>query len=138
MNIREVPQRVSHYLATGGLWNPELADHDEVRHMLIDARDVIEMLLREREHTGYEMRRLQLTNEHFVKLLAAVSMVLPPDDVKLDDGRIMRFEPKPDLAMEMLRGFRDRIKAIHDEFREAPQASESSDGERVSTKGECR
>lgn len=127
MNDREVPQRVAHYLATGGLWNPELADHDEVRHMLIDARDVIEMLLREREHIGFEIRRLQLTNEHFVKLLAAVSMVLPPDDVKLDDGRVMRFEPKPDLAMEMLRGFRDRIKAIHEEFHERTQASDAGE-----------
>lgn len=127
MKDRQVPQRVTDYLSSGGLWNPELADHDEVRNMLIDARDVIEMLLREREHTGYEMRRLQLTNEHFVKLLAAVSMVLPPDDVKLDDGRVMRFEPKPDLAMEMLRGFRDRIKAIHDEFRERSQASDAGE-----------
>lgn len=127
MNFRHVPERVSHYLSTGGLWNPEMADHDEVRNMLIDARDVIEMLIREREHTGYEMRRLQLTNEHFVKLLTAVSMVLPPDDVKLDDGRVMRFEPKPDLAMEMLRGFRDRIKAIQDEFRERSQANTGGD-----------
>ena len=122
MNDRQVPQRVSHYLSTGGLWNPEMADHDEVRHMLIDARDVIEMLLREREVAGYEMRRLQLTNEHFVKLLTSVSLVLPPDDVKLDDGRVMRFEPKPDLSMDMLRGLRDRIKAIHDEFRERSQS----------------
>jgi hypothetical protein len=63
VNFRHVPERVSHYLSTGGLWNPEMADHDEVRNMLIDARDVIEMLIREREHTGYEILRLQLTNE---------------------------------------------------------------------------
>jgi hypothetical protein len=127
VNFRQVPERVSHYLSTGGLWNPELADHDEVRNMLIDARDVIEMLIREREHTGYEMRRLQMQNEHLVKLLAAVSMVLPPEDMKLDDGRVMRFEPKPDLAMDMLRGFRDRIKAIHEEFRQRSQASDASE-----------
>ena len=45
---RNVPARVTEYLASGGLWNPELADHDEVRHMLIDARDVIEIIQRER------------------------------------------------------------------------------------------
>lgn len=45
---RNVPSRVTEYLSAGGLWNPELMDHEEVRHMLIDARDVIEIIARER------------------------------------------------------------------------------------------
>jgi hypothetical protein len=45
---RDVPARVSEYLDTGGLWNPELMDHEAVRKILIDARDVIEIIARER------------------------------------------------------------------------------------------
>lgn len=43
---RDLPARISEYLNLGGLWNPELMDHDEVRTMLIDARDVIEIAIR--------------------------------------------------------------------------------------------
>jgi hypothetical protein len=52
---RDVPARVTEYLSAGGLFNPELMDHVEVRGILIDARDVIEIavqcedLLREAE-----------------------------------------------------------------------------------------
>jgi hypothetical protein len=45
---RDVPARVTEYLASGGLWNPEAMDHEAVRHILIDARDVIEIIARER------------------------------------------------------------------------------------------
>jgi hypothetical protein len=45
---RDLPGRITEYLNLGGLWNPELMDHDEVRTMLIDARDVIEIAERER------------------------------------------------------------------------------------------
>lgn len=44
---RNVPARVSDYLALGGLWNPESMDHEAVRSLLIDARDVIEIADRE-------------------------------------------------------------------------------------------
>ena len=43
---RDLPGRITEYLSSGGLWNPELMDHDEVRAMLIDARDVIEIAVR--------------------------------------------------------------------------------------------
>jgi hypothetical protein len=46
-DTRQVPQRITDYLANGGLWNPELADHEAVRALLIDARDVIEIMHRE-------------------------------------------------------------------------------------------
>lgn len=45
---RDVPKRVTKYLGDGGLWNPELMDHEAVRSILIDARDVIEIIARER------------------------------------------------------------------------------------------
>jgi hypothetical protein len=43
---RDLPGRITEYLSSGGLWNTELMDHDEVRAMLIDARDVIEIAVR--------------------------------------------------------------------------------------------
>lgn len=45
---RDIPARVTEYLSAGGLFNPELMDHEAVRRILIDARDVIEIIARER------------------------------------------------------------------------------------------
>jgi hypothetical protein len=45
---RLVPARITEYLSLGGLFNPELMEHDKVRDLLIDARDVVEILMRER------------------------------------------------------------------------------------------
>lgn len=33
--------RISNYLAAGGLFNPELADHEKVRDLLIECRDAL-------------------------------------------------------------------------------------------------
>lgn len=43
---RDLPARITDYLSVGGLFNPELMDHEVVRDMLIDARDVIEIFER--------------------------------------------------------------------------------------------
>lgn len=40
----DVAQRCTDYLSGGGLFNPELADHDAVRDLIIDCRDYIERL----------------------------------------------------------------------------------------------
>lgn len=39
MSKEELVKRINDYLYTGGLFNPELADHDKVRMLLIDIRD---------------------------------------------------------------------------------------------------
>jgi hypothetical protein len=36
---RELIQRITNYLAAGGLVNPELMEHEKVRDLLIDCRD---------------------------------------------------------------------------------------------------
>lgn len=33
--------RITDYLISGGLFNPELAEHDKVRDLLIDCREVL-------------------------------------------------------------------------------------------------
>ncbi len=40
--------RITAYLIGGGLFNPELANHEGVRDLLIDCRDTIEQLRQER------------------------------------------------------------------------------------------
>lgn len=37
--IKELTLRITNYLALGGLFNPELADHNAVRDLLIDIRE---------------------------------------------------------------------------------------------------
>jgi hypothetical protein len=39
-----VTERITSYLSNGGLWNPELMEHEKVRELLIDARAEIERL----------------------------------------------------------------------------------------------
>ena len=43
MNERaqELIDRITGYLASGGLFNPEFADHEAVRDLLIDCREVL-------------------------------------------------------------------------------------------------
>ena len=42
--MSDIVERCGEYLIGGGLWNPELADHDKVRDLVIDCRDEIERL----------------------------------------------------------------------------------------------
>jgi len=39
---KEFKDRITEYLAAGGLFNPELADHYAVRDLLIEIRDYLE------------------------------------------------------------------------------------------------
>ena len=39
--IDELVTRITDYLAMGGLFNPELADHTAVRDLLIECREVL-------------------------------------------------------------------------------------------------
>ena len=48
-DAKEVSERITEYLSNGGLFNPELMDHAKVRDLLIDFRDRIDILTRERE-----------------------------------------------------------------------------------------
>ena len=43
-NLPTVLSRITEYLDSGGLWNPELADHAAVRDLILDARDEIDRL----------------------------------------------------------------------------------------------
>jgi hypothetical protein len=39
--IKELVGRITEYLSAGGLFNPELMDHDKVRDLLIDCREAL-------------------------------------------------------------------------------------------------
>ena len=56
----DIVERCSNYLSSGGLFNPEFADHDAVRDLVINCRDEIERL-REALQLGADMRNAQKT-----------------------------------------------------------------------------
>jgi len=39
--IRELVGRITEYLSAGGLFNPELMEHEKVRDLLIECREVL-------------------------------------------------------------------------------------------------
>ena len=39
--MSDIVERIRDYLSSGGLFNPELADHAAVRDLLVDARETI-------------------------------------------------------------------------------------------------
>ena len=59
-NLPTVLSRMTEYLDSGGLWNPELADHAAVRGLILDARAEIDAL----------HRMLATLREHLVTLQA--------------------------------------------------------------------
>ncbi len=44
LSADEIAKRITDYLIGGGLFNPELADHEAVCELLVDCRDTIELL----------------------------------------------------------------------------------------------
>lgn len=52
-------KRINNYLMTGGLFNPELANHTEVRNLLMDSRDYIEFLEKRLNHSN-EMHEIAM------------------------------------------------------------------------------
>jgi hypothetical protein len=42
--MSNITDRITEYLSSGGLFNPELAEHDVVRDLLIDCRDTLKKL----------------------------------------------------------------------------------------------
>ena len=42
--VVEAKQEINHYLSSGGLFNPELANHNEVRDLLIELRTLLDRI----------------------------------------------------------------------------------------------
>jgi len=42
--MSDVRERIKDYLGNGGLFNPELMEHEKVRDLLMDCRDEIDIL----------------------------------------------------------------------------------------------
>jgi len=53
----DVEARITAYLSSGGLFNPELANHDSVRDLLMDCRDALRTLSKERQEFADKDRR---------------------------------------------------------------------------------
>lgn len=57
LTTKSVDKRITEYLSGGGLFNPELANHDAVRDLLIAARDEIVRMRREHAQDLDDERR---------------------------------------------------------------------------------
>lgn len=74
-----VVHQITEYLSGGGLFNPELADHDSVRDLLITIRDLlmnntikslaIESNLITEEQNGFDRSRLSNSETKFAELI---------------------------------------------------------------------
>lgn len=53
-----ITDRITAYLSNGGLFNPELMEHDKVRDLLIDTRDEIERLIKKCDFQANILRKL--------------------------------------------------------------------------------
>jgi hypothetical protein len=58
-DAKDVRERITEYLSNGGLFNPELMDHAKVRDLLIDFRDRIDILTRERDEARKDAARVR-------------------------------------------------------------------------------
>lgn len=67
--------RATAYLTGGGLFNPELANHDAVRDLIIDCRDALKRLTRERDEALAECERLRALVEAADHLYAAADHI---------------------------------------------------------------
>ena len=74
MVLREVNRNVPACLCIGALWNPELMDHEAVRHILIAARDVIEIVERRLDAANAELVALRLQLQDGMKDCTIQSM----------------------------------------------------------------
>ena len=93
-----VGQRITAYLAGGGLFNPELANHDAVRDLLIDCRAALERAEREREELRADAERYRWLRRQWVEVYS-MGGHRQPYRVMLN-GR----EHKLDARIDVLRG----------------------------------
>jgi len=60
-NSEYLIERINNYLYTGGLFNPEMADHNKVRDLLIECRaemDALSVVNVSAENDGRSVRRV--------------------------------------------------------------------------------
>jgi heterodisulfide reductase subunit C len=64
--VKDCVNRIRNYLASGGLFNPELMEHEKVRDLLVDCRDEI---------TALEKKLAEQLKNHEVKIGVAAKTV---------------------------------------------------------------
>jgi len=62
-----IVNRITEYLAAGGLFNPEAMEHDKVRDLLLDCRDEVKRLQEKCDKQATILRRL--TPDKYTNLL---------------------------------------------------------------------
>lgn len=106
--MSDIVERITAYLAGGGLFNPELANHDAVRDLLIDARAAIAAI---RPHIeAAERERSSEFRGLFLELFGALKKVVAIHHqcINLTPETILKFEDlvsaSEDIAAEIRSG----------------------------------
>jgi hypothetical protein len=101
MELREICARITRYLAGGGLFNPEMANHDAVRDMLIDFRRELESAIPAYERAIEALRYCQGVHtpaqiRHVVdEALAPFTPVAPEQFASRSQERRIKAQRKP-------------------------------------------
>ena len=56
--MSDITEGIRDYLASGGLFNPEMMDHQRVRDLVIECRDEIEQLREAHEACSWQLRNV--------------------------------------------------------------------------------
>ena len=102
--------RITYYLSSGGLFNPELADHLAVRSLLMECRDALAQRT-EQEQQIETLKRCLFQMQEAAKDLVEQAKSLPPPQrtwVGLTDEEISAIDWKSD---ETLHDFARAIEA---------------------------
>lgn len=84
----DVIERIQDYLLSGGIWNPELAIHDNVRDLIIDCRTQIERLHSELYNAKNAFSEILKTNQ---------------------DTPVLIYQKMEDIARNALKNMKDNL-----------------------------
>ena len=117
---KDLINRITYHLSSGGLFNPELADHLAVRNLLMECREALaqpeqEPVALQRDvivvnlvREGINKHRARELAEHFSK------HTTPPQRKPLTDEEIHRLDPLPHAMFDQQRiDFARAIEAAH-------------------------
>ena len=58
--MNRIVERINDYLTNGGLFNPELMDHEKVRNLLLDSRSEIQRIQKDKDELARIFRQMDL------------------------------------------------------------------------------
>jgi hypothetical protein len=111
---QELEQRITAYLASGGLFNPEMMEHDKVRDLLLDCRAALAAELATSSRVAENARNLHIENVRLGQQLAAEreKVLLKVSQDRTATGHASKIEQ---IALELkqeLAAEREKVKPL--------------------------